>query len=76
MDMPHCPNCNSAKVIPVVYGYPGKELDEMAGRGEIILGGCCVNDSQPTCRCFACGHAWREEEGGAIGSDDIADSAS
>jgi len=38
-----CPACNAGKLIPIVYGLPGRELIEQSGRGEIELGGCSVS---------------------------------
>ena len=38
----NCPTCNAAKLIPIVYGLPGRELIEQSDRGEIELGGCVV----------------------------------
>ena len=37
-----CPACNGSKLIPIVYGLPGRELIEQSDRGEIELGGCVV----------------------------------
>jgi hypothetical protein len=38
-----CPTCNAGKLIPIIYGMPGRELMEQSERGEIELGGCVVN---------------------------------
>ena len=38
-----CPTCNAGKLIPIVYGLPGREPMEQSGRGEIELGGCEVS---------------------------------
>jgi hypothetical protein len=60
----NCPTCKAGKLIPIVYGLPGRELMEQSDRGEIELGGCVVtqiidhngirtNDPElhcPTCR--------------------------
>ena len=40
----NCPTCNAAKLIPIVYGMPSRELMEQSGRGEIELGGCSVTE--------------------------------
>jgi hypothetical protein len=38
-----CPVCKKHKtVIHIVYGRPGKELQERAERGEVRLGGCVM----------------------------------
>ena len=39
-----CPSCKVGKLIPIVYGMPGRELMEQSGRGEIELGGCSVTE--------------------------------
>ena len=39
-----CPTCNAGKLIPIIYGFPGRELMEQSGRGEIELGGCSVTE--------------------------------
>lgn len=45
-----CPRCGSAS-IPIVYGFPSGGLFEEADRGELALGGCMVEEGQPTRRC-------------------------
>lgn len=50
----HCPNCNSDKVVCVVYGYPSSELMEAAMKGEVVLGGCIVADDNPSHKCLNC----------------------
>ena len=51
-----CPRCKSARVVPIVYGYPNYEahLEELAGK--IVLGGCCRNESgiDPRWECLDC----------------------
>lgn len=51
-----CPRCRSDDTIPIVYGYPGPELMEAMERGEIMLGGCCIEDHQPLWHCRKCRH--------------------
>ncbi|MCL2555637.1 MAG: hypothetical protein FWE03_01280 [Firmicutes bacterium] len=38
-----CPFCFSDKVIPICYGTPGTDMEKAAMRGDIMLGGCCVD---------------------------------
>ena len=38
-----CPECKNGKLIPIIYGLPGRELIERSGRGELELGGCSVS---------------------------------
>lgn len=51
---PACPRCGSADTIPIAYGFPGPEMMEEAERGEIALGGCCIEEYQPEWHCRAC----------------------
>jgi hypothetical protein len=39
-----CAKCGRSFRKEVVYGYPGPELLEQAGRGEVVLGGCGIGD--------------------------------
>jgi hypothetical protein len=39
-----CPSCKNGKLIPIVYGMPGRERMEQSERGEIGLGGCVVSE--------------------------------
>lgn len=52
-----CPKCEG-DLIPIVYGYPSPEMVESADRGEILLGGCIVSDSDPQFRCAHCGRQY------------------
>lgn len=49
-----CPNCGSGEVLPIEYGYPGLEMGEAAERGEIVPGGCLVNDIDRAWHCQRC----------------------
>jgi hypothetical protein len=40
---------------PIVYGMPGEELFDLSERGEVELGGCCIDDHMPRFRCRRCG---------------------
>jgi hypothetical protein len=40
----NCPTCKVGKLIPIVYGMPGRELMEQSDRGEVELGGCVVSE--------------------------------
>ena len=53
-----CPVCGGT-ALPLVIGMPGPDLAEAAGRGEVILGGCVMDDgSIPTWQCRDCEHAY------------------
>ncbi len=58
-----CPRCHSNDTIRIAYGMPGPELMEAAGRGEVVLGGCCIAANQPNHKCSACGEAFADDRG-------------
>ena len=65
-----CPHCRSTRVVPIEYGLPPIEIAPQADRGELVLGGCCVSDGDPTWHCFACGAAfghYRLDDDGLFG---------
>ncbi|WP_197471883.1 MULTISPECIES: hypothetical protein [Methylomonas] len=43
----------------ILYGMPTEQAFEMAGRGEVVLGGCCVDLEGSERECTSCGHQWR-----------------
>jgi primosomal protein N' len=51
-----CPNCGSDKIADILYGLPAfsPSLEKMIEDQEIVLGGCCVSDEDPTWKCTAC----------------------
>ncbi|MBI5434146.1 MAG: hypothetical protein HZA52_15035 [Planctomycetes bacterium] len=53
-----CPKCGEAEIVRIAYGLPSPELVEEAQRGEVALGGCCIDDDSPEFRCKQCGHEW------------------
>ena len=54
-----CPKCGG-KVVEIIYGEPDQELFEAYKRGEVILGGCCIevdengNRLDPQYGCIDC----------------------
>ncbi|MFI5324079.1 MAG: hypothetical protein ACHQ6U_11270 [Thermodesulfobacteriota bacterium] len=56
-----CPYCNSDDVIEIVYGLPADETVETAKRGEILLGGCVIEEGSPNLYCKSCDHNWFDE---------------
>ena len=54
-----CPACRQKTGVDILYGYPAYEAFEMAERGEVALGGCCIDLEGPERRCTACAHEWR-----------------
>lgn len=55
-----CPQCGEATVVAVMYGFPTPEAVEAADRGEVEIGGCIVEDDNPTWRCRQCGRSWQK----------------
>lgn len=49
-----CPKCDSAKVVEILYGMPTQEVFEVADRGLVALGGCCVTGYEPSWQCLEC----------------------
>jgi len=51
-----CPQCGSPKVARILYGLPdfSPQLQKDLKSGKIVLGGCCVTDSDPTWQCVEC----------------------
>jgi hypothetical protein len=52
---PECPDCHSADVVPILYGYPSAAAYDAAARGELLLGGCILEPTNPRCSCRSCG---------------------
>ncbi len=48
-----CPICPGT-MIEIVYGHPDADMLSQARRGEIILGGCIIEEGQPTHTCDKC----------------------
>jgi len=67
---PKCPACGSTEVVPILFGYPTREAELAAERGEIVLGGCMVrgDGSDPEWACRGCG----KEFGGFLAPADPA----
>ena len=61
--VPQCPRCNSAHVVPIVYGLPTAGLGDQAERGEVTLGGCCVAGDDPEWHCRDCSWVWNARGG-------------
>jgi hypothetical protein len=56
-----CPSCQSADVVPIMYGLPGPEMAEASIKGEIVLGGCVIFGNDPAWFCRACEARWNED---------------
>jgi hypothetical protein len=46
------------RMVPITYGYPGADMWRAEERGEIVLGGCCVDPGMPAEVCRECGQTW------------------
>lgn len=53
-----CPQCREKAGVNIVYGMPTRDLAEQAERGEVVLGGCVLEENQPERHCTACGADW------------------
>lgn len=71
-----CPTCLTDTVVPVVYGFPVDTTFEAASRGEVVLGGCIIDDvpwehlGQREMRCTTCGSTHWVGPGEDAGGDD------
>jgi hypothetical protein len=52
-----CPNCGSAELLPLAFGYPSEAMKGEARAGRLLLGGClCWGDQRDPCwACRSCG---------------------
>ena len=41
-----CPNCGS-KLLEIVYGMPSSDIMDQVEKGEVFIGGCCVDEENP-----------------------------
>jgi len=57
---PPCPECNSSRIAPILYGLPDAEAGMEADRGEVWLEGCCISGNDPQWHCLDCEHEWGE----------------
>lgn len=64
-----CPRCAAEAVIPVVWGMPGPDDFDRAGRGEFALGGCCVPDDLGRATYWACGGCGHQFPVAPLGND-------
>ncbi len=49
-----CDLCGESPAIPVAYGLPSQDLMERAERGDVLLGGCEIDDAKPHHLCARC----------------------
>ncbi len=53
-----CPKCGSENAVRIIYGEPTFESLEASARGEICLGGCCLELNDPLYVCQDCAYRW------------------
>ena len=54
-----CPDCKSAEVKKIVYGYPTVEFDfDNFDFDRFEVGGCCVTGRDPIYKCVKCESSW------------------
>lgn len=60
---PSCPKCGSQKLGKFQYGLPifSAKLEKQIEKGEVILGGCCVDESNPDFKCRDCGREFKKK---------------
>jgi len=51
-----CPRCGAAGPIPILYGYPSEEMQELEKAGKAVLRGCVVESASPVWHCSRCEH--------------------
>jgi len=64
-----CPDCGG-DVLPVLYGMPGEAAMKASGRGELILGGCMLEDIAFRCGCGATSYDFDERSSESFRVDD------
>ena len=57
----HCPQCDSDRIVPVVYGKPSQAMIEGQERGEIMLGAGGMYVGCPNRGCALCRYKWFDE---------------
>ena len=59
-----CPKCGSEDVAHILYGLPlyDKTLKNALEKGEIHLGGCCIDADSPAYHCNQCGEEFGKHE--------------
>jgi DNA-directed RNA polymerase subunit RPC12/RpoP len=58
---PRCPRCGAEQTVPILYCYPTPETVAAVERGEIpgvAIGGCVIEESNPSWACPDCKHRW------------------
>jgi hypothetical protein len=58
-----CPACGSSDLLPIVWGMPSPELEQLTHDRRVVLGGCLVHGDgrDPHWQCGDCDHRWSFE---------------
>lgn len=54
----HCPKCNSAATVPILYGKPSSEMMEASKYGLIYVAGCVLPEIYVDRKCKSCSFEW------------------
>ena len=54
-----CPKCGG-KVVPILYGEPNELAEQEFLKGNIVFGGCCIEDNDPDWECLGCEQQFRK----------------
>ena len=54
-----CPACGEKSGVNIMYGMPSYELWMAAERGEVAIGGWCIDIDGAERQCLKCDHTWR-----------------
>src|SRR3954451_7056989 len=59
-----CPRCGGDRIVPVVFGFPTRETEAAAARGEFILGGDSLSPEvlHDNVGCADCCYRWHEPD--------------
>lgn len=49
-----CPVCGGKRILEIVYGEPTPEAEDSEARGDVIFGGCIVDNGYPSWQCNTC----------------------
>ena len=56
-----CPRCGQEDSVPMIYGLPSSQDQELAEQGRFVLGGCMMPEHPAAFVCRACGLEWGSE---------------
>ena len=54
-----CPKCGG-KVVPILYGEPNELAEQEFLKGNIVFGGCCIEENDPDWECLGCEQQFRK----------------